>query len=294
MALVLEIFREEGLFLLLILFTLKDGEETNMKNYIIDNYENYKEENRLTTNNARKIEFITTVRIMNELFMEGSKILDCAAGTGIYAFYLADRGHQVTATDITPRHIEIINNEKKNRDYEMVTAVLDATDMSQFEDEAFDVVLNMGPFYHLINEEQRKRCLSESIRVLKKGGLLLAAYIPRYFIFQHISMSDSSYLDTVLAEQLINTGVLRHDDEKCFWTDTYYSTKQEMEEMYMENGIEIVDHFAQDGLAPSFSDVVDEWNERQFKIWCDYHYSVCREESVLGASNHVMIVGRKR
>lgn len=291
MALVLEVFQGGGFFYLFLL-SFKGG--MDMKNYVVDNYENYKEENRLTTNNARRVEFITTVRIMDELFKEKSKILDCAAGTGIYAFYLADRGHQVTATDITPRHIELINNEKENRDYEMKTAVLDATDMSLFEDESFDVVLNMGPFYHLITEEQRKSCLSEAIRVLKKGGLLLTAYIPRYFIFQHVSMSDSAYLDTALAEQLINTGALRHDDEKCFWTDTYYSTKQEMEEIYMKNGLEIVDHFAQDGLAPSFSEIVDEWDRQQFKIWCDYHYSVCREESILGASNHVMIVGRKR
>ena len=39
--------------------------------------------------------------------------------------------------------------------------------------------------------------------------------------------------------------------------------------------------------------VFDKWNETQFKIWCDYHYSVCRELSVLGASNHVVIIGRK-
>ena len=38
---------------------------------------------------------------------------------------------------------------------------------------------------------------------------------------------------------------------------------------------------------------VDKWNEKQFRIWCDYHYSVCREQSVLGASNHVVIIGRK-
>ena len=32
--------------------------------------------------------------------MEFEKILDCAAGTGVYAFYLADKGHDVTATDM--------------------------------------------------------------------------------------------------------------------------------------------------------------------------------------------------
>ncbi len=264
-----------------------------MKNYVIESYENYKEENRLTTNNARKIEFITTTHIMDELLPANSKILDCASGTGVYAFYLADKGHEVTATDITPRHIEVINNTLKYKSYKMNTAVLDATDMSMFEDESFDVVLNMGPFYHLLTEEQRSRCMSESLRVLKKGGLIFTAYIPRFYVFQYVAMSDSKYLDLRLAKQIIETGVLKHDDEKCFWTDTYYATKQEMEQMYLENGIEIIDHFAQDGATPHFASKVDAWNEEQFNIWCNYHYSVCREESVLGASNHVIIVGRK-
>lgn len=32
-------------------------------NTVVEYYENYKEENRLSTNNARKIEFITTTHI---------------------------------------------------------------------------------------------------------------------------------------------------------------------------------------------------------------------------------------
>lgn len=217
-------------------------------NYVVESYENYKEENRLTTNNARRIEFITTTRILEEVISDKSKILDCAAGTGIYSFWLADKGHDVTATD-----------------------------MSCFADDSFDVVLNMGPFYHLTTEKQRKKCMKECLRVLKKGGLLVTAYIPRYYIFQCIAMSDEKYLDKHLAEQLVKTGVLRHDDEKCFWTDTYYSSKEEMELIYQKYGLEITDHFAQDGLTPLLAQKVDKWNESQFKIWCDYHYSVCRE-----------------
>lgn len=37
-------------------------------------------------------------------------------------------------------------------------------------------------------------------------------------------------------KQLIETGVLKHDDEKCFWTDTYYSSKDEMESIYRRYG----------------------------------------------------------
>lgn len=264
-----------------------------MKNYVIESYENYREEDRLTTNNARKIEFITTTRVFDEILKKNLKILDCAAGTGVYSFYLADRGYDVTATDITPRHIELINSKLSSKSYNMNTAVLDATDMSIFPDASFDVVLNMGPFYHLIDKVQREKCLSESIRVLKKGGLLFIAYIPRYYVFQYVALSDKQYLDRNLAEQILKTGVLRHDDEKCFWTDTYYSTDIEMEKMYSDNGLKITEHFAQDGLTPFFANKIDDWTDDEFKIWCEYHYSVCREKSILGASNHVIIVGQK-
>ena len=30
-----------------------------MKNYVVESYENYREEERLSTNNARRIEFLT-------------------------------------------------------------------------------------------------------------------------------------------------------------------------------------------------------------------------------------------
>lgn len=262
-------------------------------NPVVESYENYKEENRLTTNNARKIEFITTTRVLDEVIGAKSKILDCAAGTGIYAFWLADKGHDVTATDITPRHIEMINRTLTTKEYSMHTAVLDAADMSCFADAAFDAVLNMGPFYHLVTEEQREKCFKECFRVLKKGGLLITAYIPRYYVFPYVAASDVKYLDGHLAKQLIETGVLLHDDEKCFWTDTYYSSKEEMESLYGNHGLEIIDHFAQDGLAPLLSHKVDQWDESQFKTWCDYHYSICREPSILGLSNHVVIIGRK-
>ncbi len=264
-----------------------------MKNYVIESYENYREEDRLSTNNARKIEFLTTVRVLDELINGKKAILDCAAGTGIYSFYFADKGHMVTATDITPRHIEIMRDILKNKSYKMETAVLDATNMSIFKDESFDVVLNMGPFYHLVHAHDREKCIKESLRVLKKGGLLITAYIPRYYIFQYAAMQNRDFLDEKFAEQIIYTGELHHDDEKCFWTDTYYSTCEEMEQLYQQYGVSVIDHFSQDGATPCFSEKVDKWNDDEFKIWCDYHYSVCREKSLLGASNHVIIAGQK-
>ncbi len=79
----------------------------------------------------------------------------------------------------------------------------------------------------------------------------------------------------------------------AFWTDTYYSSYDEMENLYKEHSIEVVKHFSQDGLLPMLKRSADCWNEEQFKVWCDYHLSVCEEKSIIGMSNHVVIVGRK-
>jgi 2-polyprenyl-3-methyl-5-hydroxy-6-metoxy-1,4-benzoquinol methylase len=268
--------------------------ENIMTNCVVESYENYKEEERLSTNNARRIEFLTTARIFDEVIKGKKKILDCAAGTGIYAFYLAEKGHDVTATDITPRHVQIMQKTLKKKNYHMHTDVLDATDMCIFKDETFDVVLNMGPMYHLVEEERRQKCLDECLRVLKKGGLLVTAYIPRYSVFQYVALRHKEFLKAELSKQLLETGALRHDDKNCFWTDTYYATCEEMEALYSQKGLEIVEHFAQDGVTPLLSDKVDALDAAEFKILCDNHYGICREKSILGASNHVVVIGRKK
>ena len=265
-----------------------------MSQDVIHYYENYKEEDRITTNQARRIEFITTCHYFDELLKGNLRILDCAAGTGAYAFRLAEQGHDITATDVTPRHIDYIRTHLSDKPYHMETHILDATNLSPFSDESFDVVLNMGPFYHLTDAEQRQRCLSESLRVLKTGGLLITAYIPRFFINQLIATSDAPYVDETLLNQIKSTGVLRSDDPKCFWTDTYYSSYDEMRQVYADNGLTILKHFAQDGLAPMFRETVDGWNKEQFDVWCHYHLSVCEEKTIIDMSNHVVIVGIKR
>lgn len=265
-----------------------------MGNEIVNYYENYREEDRITTNHARRIEFLTTIKQMENLFLGTLDILDCAAGTGAYAFYLAEQGHRLTATDITPRHIAYIKEHLTDKPYTMDTRVLDATDMSCFADESFDVVLNMGPFYHLTDERLRLKCFEESLRVLKTGGYLVIAYIPRFYVNQMLAMTDQKYLDPELLAQIRDTGILKYDDPKCFWTETYYSASDEMQELYSKYDLNIVKHFAQDGLAPLFHQKVDEWNDQQFETWFQYHLSVCGEKSILDMSNHVLIVGQKK
>ena len=55
----------------------------------------------------------------------------------------------------------------------------DARDVDK-PDNSADMVLLMGPLYHLLEKNERLRVLSEANRVLKPGGILIAAGISKF------------------------------------------------------------------------------------------------------------------
>ena len=260
---------------------------------IVESYESYREEDRLTTNNARKIEYITTVKAFNNILPKHGRLLDCAAGTGIYSFYFARKGYDVIALDITPRHINFILEKLRKESVNMQARVNNAIDLSDYKDETFDVVLCMGPFYHLTDEKLRVDCINECKRVLKKGGILAIAYINKFYIFPAVALNNHKFLNRELAKTIINTGTILHSDSNCFWTDAYFSTPEEMESLLSNINLELVDHLAVDGISPILYEKIDCMNENEFNVWCEYHDMVCREKSILGISNHNLIFGRK-
>lgn len=231
---------------------------------------------------------------LNALLPAESAVLDCAAGTGIYALHLARGGHRVTATDFAPRHVAMLASAAAaNPDLQLETGWMDARDMSRMPDDAFDVVLNMGPFYHLPDEADRRKCLSESLRLLRPGGLLAVSYISRFSVFPYVGLTDRRFLTEPLFRRLLDSGEIRSDDPDCFWTDTWYADPMEMETLMTGSGCAVVDHFMQDGLSPLLKDRVDNLSEAEFEVWRRYHRAICRERSILGTSGHLVIVGKK-
>lgn len=265
-------------------------------NAIVDYYEKANEGARITTTNSRKVEFLITTNILNQYVENNHKILELGAGTGVYSFYYAERGNEVLATDLTPKHIEIIKQRlsKSNNNVNLQAEVADATDLSQYESESFDVVTCLGPMYHLTDEDDRMNCIKESLRVLKKGGLLAVAYINKHFILHHVMLRDKKFLTQGFIDKILNTGVIKEGEEECFWTDAFFTTPAEMEEFIQKFDVEIVDHAGTDGLNPFLRSYVDEMNDDEYAQWVYYALSSCREKSILGMSNHGLLLCRKK
>lgn len=260
---------------------------------VIRAYEMYDEAGRLEADNVRRLEFMTTLVYMNKYLKEGDKILDVAAGGGAYALYYAARGCDVTALDITPSYVEIIKRKAKEQNLAIESFANDARDLSMFPDETFDAVFCMGPIYHLIEAPDRRKALAESLRVLKRGGTIYVAYINKFFTFAHLATQNKTFLQEKWYQTIIEHGAMKSEDPDCFWTDAWFSKPAEMDALMAEFPVTKLAHIAQDGTARMLAERINDLKPTYFNRWADYHIRTCEEPSILGSSNHGLVICRK-
>ena len=115
-------------------------------------YQVFNEDTRLNHSRAARVEFLTTVRYIEKYLTPGMRILDIGAGAGEYSLYFARRGYEVCALELADRNIETFRKKLCKKDpIELVQG--NAVDLSRYGDESFDVVLVLGPLYHLHSRE---------------------------------------------------------------------------------------------------------------------------------------------
>ncbi len=258
-----------------------------MCNEIEQFYSGGQEECRLHKDNASKIEFLTSLTYILDTIPPQAKVLDACAGTGAYAFELADCGYDVTAGDIVKSHVcamKKTNSEKKSISNIIKMNVLD---LSQFRDNSFDAVLCMGALYHLNRCEDRHRAISECLRVLKPKGIFVAAYINRYAKILKDMINGLENMD--IAMQVFKKG---NSSEKYDGEAFYKTTPSEFENEIKEFGLEKLYHIGADGISYAISDKINEMTTEQFEHWLEYHMKTCEDPYILGYSMHGLYIGK--
>ncbi len=138
-------------------------------------YETGVESGRLQQGSSR-IEFERTKEIVARYLPGRARVLDVGGGPGAYADWLAGEGHEVRLIDATPLHVQQALERAQDR---FSAVVGDARSLDE-PDGAYDVVLLLGPLYHLIEREDRLAALREAQRVLRPAGVVVAAAISRF------------------------------------------------------------------------------------------------------------------
>ena len=146
-------------------------------NEILENYyNNYDEDSRLVRDKTHTIEFITTTNFIDKYLKKGDRILEVGAGTGRYTIHYAQKGYKVDAVELVEKNLNILKSKITN-DLDVNAIQGNCLNLDMFENDTFDITLILGPLYHLYTEDDAKKAIEEAIRVTKKHGKIIIAYI---------------------------------------------------------------------------------------------------------------------
>lgn len=223
------------------------------------------------------------------------RVADIAGGTGPYAVWLAELGHQVDLLDLAPSHV-VQSRERAAAAGVVVTCVEGDARRLPWPDDSFDVVLVMGALYHLQERADRLACLREAHRVLKPGGALVAAYISRWASlvdgYRHGFVADDRFAGIIDAD--LSSG--RHENpfhHPLWFTTAYFHTPAEIPEELTSAGFQSIQVLPVEGFT-SASGVPDALNRERGMATVLNHLRLTETEpTLLGVSSHLISLARK-
>jgi S-adenosylmethionine-dependent methyltransferase len=242
-----------------------------------------------------RLERDMTWRYLDKYLPRRGRILEVGCATGAYTIPLAKCGYQVTAVDFSAAELELCKKRLKTERLETkVDCVLaDARDLSDVLDNDYDAALLMGPLYHLILEEDRLTALRQAYRHLKNGGLIFSTFVSRFGIWGDVIRNYPGYIELQQDVQLVlHQGRDAELAHKLGNFRGYFATPDEIPLLHEKAGFKTL-ALAGIETAGMRDEVYNGLSGNRRQLWLDLLFSISRQPSVVGASNHILYIGAK-
>ncbi len=252
-----------------------------------------KEHQRLEQN---QLEYDLTWRYLDHYLPAQGSILEIGAATGRYTLELAKRGYQVTAVDLSAELLAVCRRRIQDTGLEKQVqfVVADARDLSQVTEQAFDAVLLMGPLYHLIVEADRKAALKEASDRLREGGMILTAFLSRFGAMSHLIKNNPGWIEVQAEVQSVLNNGKRPDDFPRGGFRAYFAPIAEIAPLHEALGFETLTLAGVEPIIGTDDESYNKLEGQQRQLWLDLLYAVSAEPSILGASRHLVYIGKKQ
>lgn len=257
------------------------------KDIIINKYDEYDEDLRLHSDRAHNLEYLTTMRYIEKFLKSGAKILEIGAGTGQYSIALAKKGYNVVAVDLTPKHVEIMKR-KSRRLKNFQCMIADALDLGLFKDNSFDMVLNLGPMYHLFNKKDKNQAIKETIRVAKKNGICMFAYISNASMMTQYGLRHNM-VAKLFNEDMDKDGRVADIPEEIF--NSFYV--EDFKKLFDKTNTKYITNVGTDGVAPALRELIEALPRKDWQAFVNWHFITCERPDQQGYSNHLLYICKK-
>lgn len=242
-----------------------------------------------------QLEYDLTWRYLTRYLPPTGFILEIGAATGRYTLALCRRGYSVTAVDISPALLERCRQRlaQEQLDEQVQFVVADARNLHGVPTVSYDAVLLMGPLYHLVFEEDRREAIRQAVDRLRSGGLLFSAHLSRLGVLGDFMKRMPEWIERRPEVRSFLDRGRRPDDQPRGGFRGYFARVSEIRPLHESLGIETI---VLAGVEPTISADDASYNNLQFPrrdLWLDLLFEVSADEAIVGASRHLLYIGRK-
>jgi ubiquinone/menaquinone biosynthesis C-methylase UbiE len=265
---------------------------------VLEHYASGYESQRLLGGSSR-IELVRTQElILRYVPPPPAVIFDVGGGPGIYACWLARQGYEVHLVDAHPLHVELAWQASQAQPESPLAeiAIGDARSLNR-PDTSVDVVLLLGPLYHLTERSDRLKALREAYRILRPGGILFAVGISRFTSaldgLRQGFLEDPAFVQIV--ERDLTDGQHRNPmNHPDYFTTAFFHDPKELRTEVEESGFQYEKTLPIEGPLWLSSYVTANFNDpgrRELNLMLMRRLE--EEPSLLGVSAHLLVVARK-
>ena len=259
-------------------------------------YNKFNEEKRFDSRHGQ-IEYRITMKYVHEAIDRLMKergytspgelsILDIGAGTGRYCVALSKEGYDVSAVELVKYNLGIL--KKKNSAVKAYQG--NAVRLKRFADDSFDLTLLFGPMYHLINDEDKVKALSEAKRVTKPGGYIFVAYVMNEYAVIMYGIQENHIKECMENGMLSENFRIIPGEE-----DLYdYVRMEDIARYNVAAGLEREKIISPDGAANYIRPFLRQLDDDGFERFVQYQMSVCERQELIGAAAHTVDILRKK
>ena len=253
---------------------------------------------RLGRDPYHQIEFLVTMHFLEKYLPKQGLVLDAGGGPGRYTIELAKRGYDVVLLDLVPEMLKLAKRKIQKagvlgRVKQFVPGSVE--DLSAFANDTFDSVLCLGgPLCHLLDVRRRERAAAEIVRVAKGNASLFVSVIGRIGLLKTLLIGFQNEMQ--YAKHHWEVGDYIPGVYGQGFTAAHWFLPEELRELFEKQGAQTVEMAGLEGLSshhPKETNKLFKDQEKR-KMWIDVVLKTCTHPSVVGSSEHFLLVGKKR